>query len=96
MDPSRPEDVGKNLKELTPDRKLIVMFNSRIHLITDFLRKHPSEDRRVIGFDNLEKNVEAFQAVTTMADYIVKGKKPVSRDNYAHMDILSRLNIDNY
>lgn len=90
------------------------MFNSRIHLITDYLRNHPSEGRRVIGFYNLEKNVEAlrngyvtlliahhtaqqaFQAVTTLADYIVKGEKPVSRDNYAHMDILSRLNIDNY
>ena len=114
VDPSRPESAGKSLKELTPDKKLVVMFNSRIHLITDYLRKHPSEGRRVIGFDNLEKNVEAlrngdvtfliahhtsqqaFQAVFTLADYIVKGKKPVSRDNYAHMDILSRLNIDNY
>lgn len=96
IDPSRPESVTDSLKVLTRDRKLVVMFNSRIHLITDFLRKHPSEDRRVIGFDNLEKNVEAFQAVTTLADYIVKGKKPVSRDNYAHMDILTRLNIDNY
>lgn len=114
VDPSCTESVGKSLKELTPDKKLVVMFNSRIHLITDYLRKHPSDGRRVIGFDNLEKNVEAlrngdvtfliahhteqqaFQAVTTLADYIVKGKKPVSRDNYAHMDILSRLNIDNY
>ena len=96
IDPSRPESVTDSLKVLTRDRKLVVMFNSRIPLITDFLRKHPSEGRRVIGFDNLEKNVEAFQAVTTLADYIVKGKKPVSRDNYAHMDILTRLNIDNY
>ncbi|MGN0189794.1 MAG: substrate-binding domain-containing protein [Candidatus Cryptobacteroides sp.] len=114
IEPSRFGSLDDALKELTQDKKLVVMFNSRIHLITDYLRNHPSEGRRVIGFDNLEKNVEAlrngdvtlliahrteqqaFQAVSTLSDYIVKGKKPSRRDNYAHMDILSRLNIDNY
>lgn len=114
LDPSRPESVNSSLKELTPDRKLVVMFNSRIHLIADFLRDNPSPGRRVIGFDNLDRNIEVLReglvtlliahhaelqshkAVLTLSDYILVGKRPLNRDNYVHMDILSRLNIDNY
>ena len=114
IDPSRPESISKALKELTPERKLVVMFNSRIHLIADFLRRNPSPGRRVIGFDNLDRNMDALRdglvtlliaqhterqshnAVLTLSDYILVGKKPLNRDNYVHMDILSRLNIDNY
>lgn len=114
IDPSEPQTIGKALEGLTGENKLVVMFNSRIHLIADYLREHPCGDRRVIGFDNLDKNIHALNrgqvtlliahrtslqskmAVTTLAEYIIMRKKPVNRDNYAHMDILSRLNIDNY
>ena len=114
IDPSHPELIEAALQELTEDRKLVVMFNSRVHLLSSFLQKHPSPGRRVIGFDNLDRNMEALRsglvtlliaqhterqsirAVETLADYIIFGKKPLNRDNYVHMDILSRLNIDNY
>lgn len=114
IDPSHPDLIEAALQELTEDRKLVVMFNSRVHLLSSFLQKHPSPGRRVIGFDNLDRNMEALRsgqvtlliaqhterqsirAVETLADYIIFGKKPLNRDNYVHMDILSRLNIDNY
>lgn len=44
--------------------KYVVMFNSRIHLISDYLRTHPLAGRRVIGFDSLDGNMEALKAGT--------------------------------
>lgn len=94
--------------------KFVVMFNSRIHLIADYLAKKPVEGRRVIGFDNLEKNMDAlkaglvtilitqhtedqsFYAVQALVDFILLHKKPAKKDNYMHMDILTRLNFDYY
>ena len=37
------------------------MFNSRIHLVVPFLRRHPDPGRRVVGFDNLKANMEALR-----------------------------------
>lgn len=97
-----------------PDIKLLVMFNSRINLLSDFLASHPVPGRRVIGFDDLEPNVEAVKnglvsilisehiedqtkmAVATLADYILRYKTPAKQDNYMHMDILSKYNLENY
>lgn len=36
------------------------MANSRIHLIADYLRRNPQSDRHVVGFDDIEKNIEAL------------------------------------
>jgi len=38
-------------------RKFIVMFNSRIHLVADYLEARGLADCRVIGFDALDKNI---------------------------------------
>ena len=35
-------------------------------------------------------------AVNSLVDYLVLNKAPVRRDNYMHMDILSRNNVDDY
>lgn len=35
-------------------------------------------------------------AVNSLVDYLVLNKEPVRRDNYLHMDILSRNNVDDY
>lgn len=43
-------------------RRFIVMFNSRIHLVADYLAFRDLEDCRVVGFDALERNVEALRA----------------------------------
>ena len=42
-------------------RKLIVMFNSRIHLVAAYLRERGLNDCRVVGFDFLERNVAAMK-----------------------------------
>ena len=117
IDTNKTDGIEAVLEEFFdshPEIKLIVMFNSRIHLLADYLRNHPSEGRRVIGFDDLEKNVAAVKedlvsilitehieeqtrnAVTTLADYIFMYKQPARKDNYMHMDILTKYNLDNY
>jgi len=35
-------------------------------------------------------------AVNSLVDFLVLGKEPERRDNYMHMDILSRINVDDY
>ena len=39
---------------------------------------------------------QSRSAVVALADYILLKKKPAKRDNYMHMDILTRYNQDNY
>jgi len=64
IDPSDPasiEDTMNRAFEENPTVKYMVMFNSRIHLISGFLSKHPDIERYVIGFDDLEGNIEALK-----------------------------------
>ena len=97
-----------------PDVRHIVMFSSRVYLIARYLSEHPMPGRRVIGFDNLEKNMEMLSdgavdilisqrtenqsryAVNSLSDYLLMRKKPQGRDNYMHMDILTKYNMENY
>ncbi len=44
--------------------KFIVMFNSRIHIVADYIEERELHDCRVIGFDCLEKNIEALRRGT--------------------------------
>ena len=37
--------------------KFIVMFNSRVHLVADYIRRRGLKDCRVVGFDVLDKNL---------------------------------------
>ncbi len=46
--------------ERTPSRNL-VMFNSRVHLVSDYLRERNIRDCVVIGYDVLEKNLAALR-----------------------------------
>ena len=43
------------------DEKFIVMFNSRVHLVADYIRRRGLKDCRVVGFDVLEKNMNALR-----------------------------------
>ena len=97
-----------------PQQRFVVMFNSRIHLIADFLGRHPLPGRRVIGFDNLKGNIEALEsgvvdilvsqhashqseyAIKSLVDSLVWGNAPEKRDNYMHMDIITRFNVLDY
>ena len=97
-----------------PDVHNIVMFSSRVHLIAPYLAAHPDPERRVVGFDDLDRNigmlknglvdmlvsqhteVQSSNAVKVLSDFVLMHKFPPVRDNYMHMDILTRLNYENY
>lgn len=115
--PSDKDAIGPTLDAFFkehPNVRYLVMFNSRIHLIGSYLASHPLKGRRVIGFDDLEKNIDMLKegtadilvcqhtesqsrlAVQVLADYLILRKTPPKRDNYLHMDILTRFNEENY
>lgn len=117
INPSDPVEAKAELEAFfsqRPDVRNVVMFNSRVYLLGEYLKAHPQEDRRVIGYDNLERNLELLRdghvtclisekaesqsrkALELLADYILMRKQPSKRDNFLHMDILTRFNIDNY
>ena len=117
IDPHDPESIDSSLDAFFkehPDVRHIVMFNSRIHLVAAYLEKHGMESCRVIGFDNLERNLSAlrrgtvdmlitqhpdeqvYNAISTLSDKIVLKKEPQHKDNFMHMDILTRYNVDYY
>lgn len=97
-----------------PHVRHVAMFNSRIYLITPWLKRHPVSDRRVVGFDNLAANLAALRegtvsvliaqhpdeqahlAIQSLADLLLLKKEPSRRDNYMHMDILTRYNVEYY
>lgn len=60
INPYDPEGTIRILSDYfsgNPEVKHIVMFNSRIHLISEFLAGNKPEGAVVIGFDALEKNL---------------------------------------
>lgn len=117
IDPSDPDGNAAVLDEFFTKEgpfKFVVMFNSRIHLVSDYLLSHPLPGRRVIGFDDLDGNMEALKhgavtlliaqhsdqqsrkAVNVLSDYILMHKQPSAKDNYMHMDILTKYNMEDY
>lgn len=62
-----PKDESKRFARLDEvflggeENRLIVMFNSRVHLVADYIRKRGLKDCRVVGFDFIEKNVAALK-----------------------------------
>ncbi|MCI6493288.1 MAG: LacI family transcriptional regulator [Bacteroidales bacterium] len=46
------------------DFKYIVMFNSRVHLVADWISRRGIRDCRVVGYDVLDKNLAALRAGT--------------------------------
>lgn len=117
INPSKPGDIYRTLDDFFrahPGIRFVVTFNSRLYLVADYLKQHPVPGRRVIGFDNLDANMDmlrdgtasilitqrtrrqARMAVQTLADWLLLRKKPEVKDNYLHMDIITRFNIENY
>ena len=116
IDPTKPGQIGAALDAFFsehPEVRHIAMFNSRIHLVAPYLTQNSNRPLRVIGYDNLDANVEALrcgtvsvlitqhpeeqvhQAILTLAESIALKKLPARRDNFIHMDILTRYNVDN-
>ena len=76
IDPNAPDGIDKVLDAYFtehPDVRHIVMFNSRIHLIVPWLKRHPAADRRVVGFDNLKANMDALRDGTVS---VLIGQRP--------------------
>ena len=117
IDPENPDSILTTLETFFaqhPGVKHIAMTNSRIYLLRDYLLKHPSKDRVVIGFDDLEKNlaclrdgivsalvtrhipVQAYNALTSFAECIIRNRRPEHKNHFVHMDILTQMNLDNY
>ncbi len=117
IDPHDRESIYARLDEEVGSEtvyKFVVMFNSRIHIVADYLRDRGVRDCRVVGFDSLEKNMDALRggtvqaliaqhidrqtadAVNAMVDFLIFGTPLAKKDNYTHMDILTRYNCDYY
>lgn len=70
IDPNKPEEIDGILEEffdLHPGVRHIAMYNSRIYLVTSFLKRHPERNYRVVGFDNLAANLSALKEGTVTA-----------------------------
>lgn len=63
----KPYDKGYNFALMDkffashPDVRSIVTFNSRVHLIADYIRERGIKGMRVVGFDILDQNIEAVK-----------------------------------
>lgn len=67
INPHDEQEIYRTLEKFFKSHKgikYVVMFNSRVHLITKYLEKNPVTGRRVIGFDNLDMNIEALKSGT--------------------------------
>ncbi len=68
-----PKDAGSIREKLDSTigaekgDKFIVMFNSRIHIVAGYLEDKGMHDCRVVGFDSLEKNLDALRKGTVQA-----------------------------
>ncbi len=64
IDPKNPENVRQKLDEAfsCPSENMgVVMFNSRIHLVAEYIRERAVKGVRVVGFDALDKNLDALR-----------------------------------
>lgn len=70
INPKDKEEIWKVLDETIghdDGQKFIVMFNSRIHIVADYLASRGQKGNRVIGFDMLEKNMAHLRNGTVHA-----------------------------
>lgn len=97
-----------------PGVKHFICPNSRLHLIARWLEKHPDPARVVVGYDDLDLNLQALRTgaadflvtrkvpeqsrflLMDFAESIIHGEEPLKRNRFVHMDILHRMNLDDY
>lgn len=61
INPSDPEGIDRTLEDFLEENgpsRYVVMFSSRVHLLSSFLASHPDPERRVVGYDNLDGNMK--------------------------------------
>ena len=70
IDPTHPERIRDSLLDFYkthPEVCNLVMFNSRVYLIAPYLEEFGLKEMRIIGFDNLDANVDALRrGIVTM------------------------------
>lgn len=94
--------------------KHIIFPESRVHLISDWLLRHPDEGRVVVGYDDLEKNMDALRdgaveflvtrkvseqsrrLIVNFTECLIRHTDPARKNNFVHMDILHKCNLDDY
>ena len=117
INPDTPEQTLETLSQFFkehPEVKHVAMTNSRVWLIDEYLKNNPDDERIVVGFDDLERNLESlrkgrieylvtrhipqqsFNVMNRFAECVIKGTSPLHRNNYVHMDILHKRNLDDY
>lgn len=117
IDPNNPAEISRILETAfsgVSGRLNIVTLNSRIFLVADYLESKGLQGMNVVGFDMLEKNMnalkngyvrllvcqhsdrQALQAVVTLTDFLVIGKKPDAQNNFMSIDLLTRFNCEYY
>ena len=74
-DEKETEGILKSFFDAHPGVKHITMANSRIHLISHFLRKYPDPERHVVGFDDLSGNIDALRE--GLVEYLVTRNIPM-------------------
>lgn len=80
--PQDPEGTLQILEEFTaahPEIRHFVMANSRVHLMRDFLVRHPEPGRSVVGYDDLERNLAMVQ--DGLVEYLVTRRTPRQAHN---------------
>ena len=112
--PNQTIEVLEKFFKEHPTIKHVAMTNSRVWLIDEYLKNNPDDERIVVGFDDLERNLESlrkgrieylvtrhipqqsFKVLNNFAECVIKGISPLRRNNYVHMDILHKRNLDDY
>ena len=108
------DDVLDSFTADHPGVKHFICPNSRVHLIARWLQKNPDPARVVVGYDDLDLNLQALKTgaadflvtrkvpeqsgalLMDFAECIIHGEKPLKRNRFVHMDILHRMNLDDY
>lgn len=82
VNPNSYDEINDALSDFfmaNPEVRHVIMFNSRVHLIADYMKAHPVEGRIVVGFDDLADNVAAL--VDGAVDYLVTRDIPMQSFN---------------
>lgn len=117
IDPGSTESIAETMDIFTKDHpgvKCFVVLSSRLYLITGWLAANHDPERTVIGYEDLDANMEALRKglatflitrhiphqsrdiLVEFTKYLAGGTLQTGRDNYIHMDILCRMNINDY
>lgn len=84
----RPYDTAHNTRSMDrffeehPDVTSIITFNSRVHMIADYLRRRDPGRYRLIGYDMLARNIEALRE--GYCKYLITNKTEMQVYNGIH------------